>query len=114
MKATRPLLAPLALAFASAFSSHCATPRIDLLRTTNSISLQWPSWAVYFQPWSTTNLIPSPFWSPVTNPIIITNAQCALTVGNSNGTRFYRLLESQPSLESGLIAHYTFDEQCSN
>jgi Concanavalin A-like lectin/glucanases superfamily len=102
------------LAFAWTLSSNCSSPRLDISESSNLTALHWPSWAIFFQPWSTTNLISSIAWSPVTNPITVTNALCGLTLGNTNRARFFRLLDSQPSLESGLIAHYTFDEQCTN
>ena len=53
-------------------------------------------------------------WSPITNAITVTNALCSLTLRGSNQSHFFRLTNSQPSLETGLVAHYTFDEQCTN
>jgi hypothetical protein len=110
-----------ALIFAWAFSSNSAkgadtsmTPRLDISKANNLITLSWPSWAIYFKPWSTTNLSPRATWSPMTNPITVTNAQCSLTFAISNSQGFFRLIDSQPSLQVGLIAHYTFDEQCTN
>jgi hypothetical protein len=107
-----PLLA--SLAFAWAFSADSATPRLDIAHTNNVIGLYWPSWAIYFKPWSATNLSSPTAWSPVSNPISVTNAQCSLALGISNSACFFRLIESQGSLDTGLIAHYTFDEPCTN
>jgi hypothetical protein len=110
-----------ALAFAWAFSSNSVkgadtsmTPRLDISHANNLITLSWPSWAIYFKPWTTTNLSSPTSWSPMTNPITVANGQCSLTFTISNSAGFFRLIDSQPSLEVGLVAHYTFDEQCTD
>jgi hypothetical protein len=110
-----------ALAFAWALGSNSAkgadtnlVPHLGISGANNLVTLYWPSWAIYFQPWSTTNLSSPIAWSPVTNSITVTNALCSLTLAGSNSPSFFRLIESQPSLHVGLIAHYTFDEQCTN
>jgi hypothetical protein len=102
------------LAFAWTFNSESATPSLDISQTNGLIGLNWPSWAIYFRPWSTTNLSPAATWSPVANSITVTNAQCSVTLDVSNSECFYRLMDSEPSLSIGLVAHYTFDEQCTN
>ena len=117
--ANRVVVAALAFAWApSSISAKGAdtnmTPRLDISQANNLITLSWPSWAIYFKPWSTTNLSSPTTWSPVSNPITVTNAQCSLTLGISNNAYFFRLNESQASLAMGLIAHYTFDEQCTS
>src|SRR6267143_1989302 len=101
-----------ALAFAWALSSNSAkgadssmTPRLDISQANDLITLYWPSWAIYFKPWSTTNLSSPTTWSPVSNPITVANAQFSLTLGISNSACFFRLIESQVSLAMGLIAH---------
>ncbi len=112
------LLAALAFAWAldsnSARGAETNRPGLEISQTNNLMTLRWPSWAIYFEAWSTTNLNSPTTWSPVTGPIYVTNAQCSSTLGNSNRARFFRLLDSQPSLEVGLRAHYTFDEPCTN
>ena len=109
-----------ALTFACAFSSSSAasaipaTPRLDISRTNNRVALYWPSWAIYFKPWSATNLSSPVSWSALTNAITVTNTQCSVTLGVSNRPSFFHLVDSQPSLSTGLVAHYTFDEQCTD
>jgi hypothetical protein len=108
------LLAALACAWAFSSNSASMTPRLDISPTNDLIALYWPSWAIYFKPWSTTNLSSPTTWSPVSNPVTVTNVQCSVTLGISNSACFFRLIDSQESLDVGLIAHYTFDEQCTN
>lgn len=90
------------------------TPRLDISQANNLVALYWPSWAINFKPWSTTNLSSPTTWLPVSSPVTATNAQWLLTLGSSNSASFFRLIESQDSLAMGLRAHYTFDEQCTN
>jgi hypothetical protein len=107
----------VALAFAWEFSSNAGTPptpRLNISQTNDFIGLNWPSWAIYFTPWSTTNLNSLTAWSPVSNSVTVTNAQCSLTMGTSNSVGFFRLMDSAASLSTGLVAHYTFDEECTN
>lgn len=113
MKASHSHL-PAILTFAWALSCESATPRLDISQTNGLIGLNWPSWAIYFRPWRATNLSSPGTWSLVTNPVTVTNAQCSVTLDVSNGVYFFRLMDSQPSLAIGLVAHYTFDEQCTN
>jgi hypothetical protein len=102
------------LAFGCAFCADSATPGLDISQTNSVVGLSWPSWASYFRPWITTNLSSPATWSLVTNPVTVTNAQCSVTLDISNSACFFRLMDSQPSLAIGLVAHYTFDEQCTN
>ena len=37
-----------------------------------------------------------------------------MTFAITNSQGFFRLIDSQPSLQVGLVAHYTFDEQCTD
>ncbi len=90
------------------------TPRLGIATANNAVALYWPSWAINFQPWCTTNLFPATNWSLISNSIIVTNAQLLLSLGASNSESFFRLVETQDSLSVGLIAHYTFDEECTN
>ena len=69
------------------------TPFLDILQANNLISLYWPSWAINFKLWNTTNLSSSSAWSLVSNTIItITPAQCSLTLGISNSACYFRLI----------------------
>ena len=115
----RHLVAALVFAWVLGFNSAQGAgtgraPRLEFSRTNNLITISWPSWAIYFKPWSATNLNSPITWSAVTNPVTVTNARCSLTLDSSNRARFVRLIGSQTSLEVGLIAHYTFDEQCTS
>jgi len=67
-------------------------PRLDISQANNLISLYWPSWAINFKPWSTTNLSFTTTWLLVSNPIIVTSVQCSSTLGISNSARFFRLI----------------------
>jgi concanavalin A-like lectin/glucanase superfamily protein len=119
MRPARCKLATL-FAFACVFSSSSAaaavpaTPRLEISRTNDQVALSWPSSAIYFKPWNATNLNSSVFWSAVTNTIAVTNTRCSVTLGLSNRPSFFRLMDSQPSLSTGLVAHYTFDEPCTD
>ena len=90
------------------------TPRLALSRVNNLITLSWPSWAYNFKLWSTTNPSSSSSWSLVINPVALTTVQFSLTLGILNSPRLFRLKGPADSLAMGLIAHYTFDEQCTN
>ncbi len=90
------------------------TPRLDLSKTNSLFALNWPAWAINFKAWSATNLISPVSWTPVSRPITVTNDESSLTLTSSNSAGYFRLLESEDSLAMGLVAHYTFDEQCTN
>jgi hypothetical protein len=106
-------LASLASNFAMGTGTNL-TPGLNISQENDLITLSWPSWAIYFKPWCTTNLSPPIVWSSITNPITMTNAQCLVTLASSNSAGYFRLLDSQASLDVGLVAHYTFDEPCTN
>ena len=89
-------------------------PRLALSRANNLIALSWPSWAYNFKLSSTTNLSSSTTWPLVSNLITVTPVECSLTLPISNSTRFFRLMGPADSLAMGLVAHYTFDEECTN
>ncbi len=90
-------------------------PRLNISRSNSLMSLYWPSWALNYKPWSGTNHTAPATWSAVTNPVSVATVQSSVILGASNSARFFRLVgPSSDSLSAGLIAHYSFDEHCSN
>jgi parallel beta-helix repeat protein len=69
------------------------TPLLDILKSNSSISLYWPSWAIDFRLWSTTDLGSSGGWSAVADTIAVTTDRCSMTLGTSNGACLFRLVQ---------------------
>ena len=55
------------------------------------VSLRWPQWASELTLYSTTNLVPPIFWSPVSGTPVNTNGWAILSVPITNTSCFYRL-----------------------
>lgn len=108
------LLLALALGVPRAGAAETNRPRLEIAPASNALTLRWPSWAGFFQPWSATSLTPPITWLAVSNSSVVTNARYSMSIAQSNRAGYFRLVESQPTLAAGLVAHFTFDEVCTN
>ena len=66
-------------------------PRLNFLRTGNTMELSWPATGMGFQLQSTPSLTVPVTWTLLTNGIRLTNAQSVFTTTVSSGNQFYRL-----------------------
>jgi hypothetical protein len=66
-------------------------PRLNFLRTGNTLELSWPATGMGFKLQSTPSFTVPVAWTLLTNGIRFTNVQSVFTTTVSSGNQFYRL-----------------------
>ena len=74
-----------------------AQPPVIMTHRPNTLTLSWPAAADQYVLESTASLTPPVAWTPVTSPAAqLVNGQFSVTLGTTNGPRYFRLRSAAP------------------